>query len=222
MIEAECREITADEARAAALAARLGTTGALAAAAARAAGRRGPGLPGSAQVPRRVPGPSGRVRVRHAAGCRARLRGAGPVRRGRAGGDGAYSDVSDDELIGLICAWDRVQAHGSARKHAMAAELIRRRPAPGCVLRARRGCRPGGRSSPRMSWLRRWPSRGGRRTPCWAWRMTWRSSCPAPGPRSGPGCCRRTRRGSSPRPPSCWTLRRPAPPRPWCWAGPGG
>ncbi len=135
VIEAECREITADEARAAALAARLGTTGALAAAAARAAGRRGPGLPGSAdRFPGEYPGPAAGfasgMPLDAAPGCAV----LGLFAEDGAGGDGAYSDVSDDELIGLICAWDRVQAHGSARKHAMAAELIRRRPAPGCVL----------------------------------------------------------------------------------------
>jgi Domain of unknown function (DUF222) len=48
--------------------------------------------------------------------------------------DQSCAGVSDDELIGLIGAWDRVQSHGSARKHALVAELIRRRPAPGCAL----------------------------------------------------------------------------------------
>ena len=38
---------------------------------------------------------------------------------------------SDDELGGAICAWDRVEAYASSRKHAAAAELIRRRPAEG-------------------------------------------------------------------------------------------
>ena len=39
--------------------------------------------------------------------------------------------VSDDELVGVICGWDRVEANASARKHAAVAELLRRRPAPG-------------------------------------------------------------------------------------------
>ncbi len=41
---------------------------------------------------------------------------------------------SDDELAGVICAWDRVEAYASSRKHAAVAELIRRRPAEGCTL----------------------------------------------------------------------------------------
>jgi hypothetical protein len=51
-----------------------------------------------------------------------------------AGEDDTYPGATDDELIGAICAWDRVQSHAAARKHAAAAELIRRRPAPGCGL----------------------------------------------------------------------------------------
>ena len=42
--------------------------------------------------------------------------------------------ASDDEVAGVIAAWDRVEAHASARKHAAVAELIRRRPGPGSVL----------------------------------------------------------------------------------------
>jgi hypothetical protein len=42
-----------------------------------------------------------------------------------AGEDGRYADAADDEVLGLICAWDRVEAHMSARKHAAVAELIR-------------------------------------------------------------------------------------------------
>jgi hypothetical protein len=43
--------------------------------------------------------------------------------------------VSDDELTGAIRAWDRVEAHAAARKHAAIAGLARRRPAPGCALK---------------------------------------------------------------------------------------
>ena len=50
-----------------------------------------------------------------------------------AAGDGdCYPGASDDELGGAICAWDRVEAYASSRKHAATAELIRRRPAEGC------------------------------------------------------------------------------------------
>jgi hypothetical protein len=51
-----------------------------------------------------------------------------------AGPDDTYEGASDDELIGVLCAWDRLEAHMAARKLAAAAELIRRRPEPGCAL----------------------------------------------------------------------------------------
>src|SRR5436190_250618 len=51
-----------------------------------------------------------------------------------AGDNDAYVGMSDDELTGAIAAWDRVEAHACARKHAAVAELIRRRPEPGCLL----------------------------------------------------------------------------------------
>jgi len=50
-----------------------------------------------------------------------------------AGVDDAYPGVNDDELVGVICAWDRAEAHMAAR-YAAVAELIRRRPESGCVL----------------------------------------------------------------------------------------
>jgi len=34
-----------------------------------------------------------------------------------AGEDDRYAGAADDELLGVICAWDRVEAHASARKH---------------------------------------------------------------------------------------------------------
>ena len=49
-----------------------------------------------------------------------------------AAGEGdRYRGVSDDELVGVICGWDRVEANAGARKHAAVAELLRRRPVPG-------------------------------------------------------------------------------------------
>ena len=50
-----------------------------------------------------------------------------------AGEDDGFAGVSDAELIGVLCAWDRVEAHAAARKLAAVAELIRRNPGPGCV-----------------------------------------------------------------------------------------
>ena len=47
-----------------------------------------------------------------------------------AGEDGGFAGVSEAELIGVVCAWDRVEAHAAARKLAAIAELARRNPAP--------------------------------------------------------------------------------------------
>src|SRR5579859_6525321 len=134
VIIAECREIAAAEARAAVLMARAGATGALAAAAAATGGRRGPGMPGSRSLPGEYPGPAGGF----ASGLALDVAPGGLVLMSfaddAAGADDTYPGATDDELIGAICAWDRVQAHASARKHAAVGELIRRRPARGYEL----------------------------------------------------------------------------------------
>ena len=51
-----------------------------------------------------------------------------------AGPDDSFAGASDDELLGVLRAWDRVEAHAAARKFAAVAELMRRRPAPGTAL----------------------------------------------------------------------------------------
>ena len=56
-----------------------------------------------------------------------------------AGEGDRYPGASDDELDGVIVAWDRVEAHAAARKHAAVAEFIRRRPEAGCEPRDRGG-----------------------------------------------------------------------------------
>src|SRR2546429_1538351 len=112
---AETREAAADEL----LAVKAATTG-----------RRGPGQPGSAQI---FPGESA-----------SRAAGFGPgmardVLPGCAGlaaaadaaaGDDRFAGVSEAELIGVLCAWDRIEANAAARKLAVVAELARRNPAP--------------------------------------------------------------------------------------------
>ena len=126
---AECQRVSAEEAAAAARAWRLGLPGGQPV----AAGRRGPGQPGSA---RRAPGEFGSRAAGFAAGmlldtmpgCNALAGFAAEA----AGEDDRYVGASDDEVAGAIAAWDRVEAHVSARKHAAVAEFIRRRPAPGC------------------------------------------------------------------------------------------
>ena len=45
-----------------------------------------------------------------------------------AGEDGGFDGVSEAELIGVLCAWDRMEAHAHARKLAAVAELARRNP----------------------------------------------------------------------------------------------
>src|SRR6266568_3019026 len=41
-----------------------------------------------------------------------------------------FAGVSEAELVGVLCAWDRVEAHTHARKLAATAELARRNPKP--------------------------------------------------------------------------------------------
>ena len=64
------------------------------------------------------------------------------------GGMTASPGFPTAELIGVLCAWDRVEAHAAARKLAAAAELIRRNPGPRFSRKARPGCRRSGMTSP--------------------------------------------------------------------------
>ena len=45
-----------------------------------------------------------------------------------AGDDGRFGGVSEAELVGVMCGWDRVEAHAHARKLAAVGELARRNP----------------------------------------------------------------------------------------------
>jgi Domain of unknown function (DUF222) len=128
---AEAQEITAEQARAAEAAARFGHTAVLAAIGAVSAGRRGPGMPGSAQsFPGEYVGPAAGFATGKpldtAPGCAT----LGSFLEDTAGDDDRYTGATDDELVGIICAWDRGEAAMAAGKHAAVAELIRRRPAP--------------------------------------------------------------------------------------------
>ena len=132
---AEARRVTAEQARTAEAAARSGHTAALAAVGAVVAGRRGPGMPGSAETfPGEYASPAAGFATGKpldtALGCAA----LGSFTEDAAGDDDRYAGASDDELAGVICAWERVESYASARKHAAVAELIRRRPAPGSAL----------------------------------------------------------------------------------------
>jgi hypothetical protein len=94
-------------------------------------GRRGPGQPGSARV---FPGESSSPAAAFGPGmvfdvlpgC-AQL----AVAADAAAGDDGFAGVSEAELVGVVCAWDRVEAHAAARKLAVIAELARRNPEPG-------------------------------------------------------------------------------------------
>jgi hypothetical protein len=93
-------------------------------------GRRGPGQPGSARI---FPGESSSPAAAFGPGM------ALDVLPGCAGlalsadaaaGDDGFDGVSEGELIGVVCGWDRVEAHAAARKLAAIAELGRRNPSP--------------------------------------------------------------------------------------------
>jgi Domain of unknown function (DUF222) len=98
-------------------------------AAAASARRRGPGQPGSARL---LAGESCSPAGAFGTGQLLDVMPACPdlaVLADRAAGeDDSYAGVSDDELIGLMCAWDRIESHMAARKLAATAELSRRRP----------------------------------------------------------------------------------------------
>src|SRR5579863_9632863 len=127
---AEAAQVTADAAEAKARAERAGVIPAVASVAAE--DRRGPGMPGSAKtypgeyVSRSAAFASGRV-LDTAPGCVS----LGLFADEAAGGDDSYAGASDDELAGVICGWQRSEAHCAARKHAAVAEFARRRDASG-------------------------------------------------------------------------------------------
>jgi hypothetical protein len=93
-------------------------------------GRRGPGQPGSARV---FPGGSCSPAAAFGPGMALDLRPgcAGlAVAADAAATDDSFAGVSEGELIGVLCAWDRVEAHAAARKLTVIAELARRNPSP--------------------------------------------------------------------------------------------
>ena len=62
-------------------------------------------------------------------GC-AQLAVAADAAAGGGAGDW-FGGVADHELIGLVCGWDRVEAHAAARKLIAIAEVFRRNPGDG-------------------------------------------------------------------------------------------
>ena len=128
---ADGRELAVEQAAVAEAWARSGHTAAMAAVASVLAGRRGPGMPGSAE---RFPAEHASPAAGFASGMPLDIApgcaGLGSFLEDAAGEDDGYRGVTDDELIGMICGWDRSEANASARKHAAIGELIRRRPGP--------------------------------------------------------------------------------------------
>ena len=194
---AEIREAAADE---------------LLAVEAAATGRRGPGQPGSARV---FPGQSSSPAAGFGPGmpldvlpgC-AQLAVAADA---AAGEDGRFAGVSEAELVGVLCAWDRVEAHaaGPQARRLGGAGPPQPRPAGRRVHR-----RPGRVRAGRVPRPGRGPDRPGPdpRKP----------GCPAPPRRWTTGRSPGTRPRSSPAPPPCSTTPRPAPPSRRSWTGPPG
>src|SRR5690349_13448150 len=93
-------------------------------------GRRGPGQPGSARV---FPGESASPAAGFGPGMPLDvLPGCAglAVAADTAAGDDGFAGVSEAKLVGVVCAWDRVEADAVARKLAAVAELARRHPKP--------------------------------------------------------------------------------------------
>ena len=92
-------------------------------------GRRGPGQPGSARV---FPGKSSSRAAAFGPGMALDVlpgcAGLAVAADAAAGEDGGFAGVSEAELVGVLCAWDRMEAHAHARKLGAVAELARRNP----------------------------------------------------------------------------------------------
>jgi Domain of unknown function (DUF222) len=98
-------------------------------------GRRGPGQAGSGRV---FPGVSASRAAGFGVGMAwdvmpgcAQLAVAADAAVDSGGPADCFSGVADHELAGLVCAWDRVEAHAAARKLAALAEIFRRNPEDG-------------------------------------------------------------------------------------------
>jgi hypothetical protein len=100
-------------------------------------GRRGPGQAGSARV---FPGESASRAAGFGVGmawdvtpgCAQLAVAADAAVEDTAGGPGdSFRKVADHELVGLVCAFDRLEAHMAARKLVAIAEMFRRNPEDG-------------------------------------------------------------------------------------------
>jgi hypothetical protein len=96
-----------------------------------ATGRRGPGQPGSARI---FPGESSSPAAGFGPGMALDVLPGCPglalAADAASGDEDGFAGVSEAELVGIVCGWDRVEAHAAARKLAAIAELARRSPGP--------------------------------------------------------------------------------------------
>ena len=221
-LAAEAERITGEEAREAALLAGAGLTAAVAADAAAASGRRGPGMPGSGQsspgvYASRASGFASGKPLDTAPGCLA----LGQFAEVAAGEDDRYPGASDDELAGVICAWDRVEAYVSSRKHAAVAELIRRRPARGAAVQGSAQL-PGACdefvAQELASVLGESRAAAGDLV---SLAQELEINLPSTKAAFRSGILSRRKAMIIAEATRCWTRGRPAPPRRWCWTGPG-
>ena len=93
-------------------------------------GRRGPGQAGSARV---FPGESASRAAGFGTGMAWDVM-PGCAQLGVAADaaiDGGFGGTADHELVGLVCAWDRIEAHAAACKLVAIAEVFRRNPEDG-------------------------------------------------------------------------------------------
>ena len=129
---AEAREITAAQARDAEHAAQMVFDGGFGAVGA-APGRRGPGQPGSS---RSFPGEYASPAAAFGSGMALDVAPPSLVLLGlltaAAGDDDSYPGATADEVVGAICAWQRMEAFVTGRKLAAVAAFLRLRPAEGC------------------------------------------------------------------------------------------
>ena len=98
-------------------------------------GRRGPGQAGSARV---FPGVSDSRAAGFGTGMAwdvmpgcAQLAVAADAAVDGGGPADSFHGIADHELVGVVCAWDRLEAHMAARKLAAIAEVFRRNPEDG-------------------------------------------------------------------------------------------
>src|ERR1700751_4783628 len=99
-------------------------------------GGRGPGQAGSART---FPGESASRAAGFGTGmawdvtpgCTQLAVAADAALDGGGGPGDAFGGVADHELVGVVCAWDRVEAHAAARKLVAIAEVFRGNPEGG-------------------------------------------------------------------------------------------